>query len=99
MSRLVCFLAGLVVGTAGFYVAHHYHLVRADEGFHLVPKVSSHLGEAYVDIRDFDLADWEDHKLLAAAIIQAGKPELLKDAANQSLLQSLDSVVDVLQGS
>ena len=47
--------------------------------------MSSQLGEAYVDIREFDLADWEEHTSLAAAIVRDDKAYLLKDAANASL--------------
>ena len=99
MSRIFAFLLGIAVGAFAHYAALNYHVVRAEDGFHVIPKISTGIAEAYVDIRQFELADWNEHKTLAAAIVRAEKSTLLKDAASASLQNSLHSVVDVLSGS
>ena len=99
MSRIFIFLMGVVVGAFAHNGALNYHVVRADDGYHLIPKISSGMVETYVDIREFGLTDWNQHKTLAAAIVRADKSGLLEDAATGSLQRSLDSVVDVLNGS
>ena len=99
MKYLSVFVLGIVTGAIGLQVALHYHVVYAEDGMHFVPKISSKLGESYVDIREFDLADWEEHTSLAAAIVRDDKAYLLKDAANTSLRNTLDSAINVLSGS
>lgn len=54
-----------------------FHVVRAEDGFHLIPKMTSDFSEVYVDIRQFDLQDWDNHRSLAVAIVQAEKGYLL----------------------
>ncbi|TWT93076.1 hypothetical protein [Neorhodopirellula pilleata] len=93
MSR---FFFGMLLGAVLMYGAMHYHLVRGDEGFFLVPKVTNQLGEVYVDIRGFTLDDWREHKPLAAAIMKSNRSELLSDAALGGFRQNLHSVVDRL---
>ena len=99
MSRIFVFVLGVGVGVFGHFAALNYHLVRAEDGFHVIPKISSRLTETYVDIRQFDLSDWNEHKTLAAAIVREDKTGLLKDAADTSLQNSLNTVVNVLSGT
>ena len=99
MGRIGSFLFGVVVGAAGLYGALNYHWVRADDGLHVVPKIASGLGEIYIDIREFELSDWHEHKSLAAAIVRAEKTELLNDVATDSLRNSLDSAIQTLSRS
>jgi hypothetical protein len=96
MSRISFFLAGVLVGGAAVFTSLKYHVVRAEDGVHLIPKLSSQFGETYVDIRQFDLSDWDQHPSLAAAIVQADKGHLLKDAAIGRFRQSVDRVLEIL---
>ena len=96
MNRVSSFLFGVLIGAAGLYVAMTYHVVRANDGIHIVPKVSSGLADVYVDIREFDAADWNEHRGLAAALVNAEKDELLKDSAVSSLRQSAHDVLESL---
>ena len=66
-------------------------------GFHTVPKLSSQFSQTYVDIRQFDLADWDEHRTLAVALVRADKGHLLKDAASSSLRRSVDGVLEMLE--
>lgn len=99
MNRVSSFLMGAVIGGALVFGAVKFHLVRASEGFHLVPRLDSGLGDVYVDIRHFSLTDWSNHRALAAAIIRANKDHLLQDSATQSFREGLKSAVDNLTGS
>ena len=90
------FLLGLVVGGAIVFGSLKYHIVRAEDGFHTVPKLSSQFSQTYVDIRRFDLADWDEHRTLAIALVRADKGHLLKDSASSSLRRSVDGVLEML---
>lgn len=93
MKRAKGFLTGVVVGALGMYGAMTYHVVRASDGLHLIPKVHPGLAEVYVDIRSFDAGDWNAHRNLAAALVKADKESLigsasltgLRDAAREAL--------------
>ena len=98
MSRVSSFLLGAVIGGALVFGSVKFHLVRADEGFFLVPRIDPALGDAYVDIRDFSLTDWSNHRALAAAIIRAKKEYLLQDSAATSFRDGLRSAVDNITG-
>jgi len=96
MGRFGSFLFGILVGGGAVYGAMTYHVIYARDGIHLVPKLHAGLGDTYVDVRSFDLGDWQSHKSLAAALIQADKAYLLEDAAKNQLR---DSVEDLLEGA
>ena len=94
-GRIVCFLAGVLVGAATVFTTIKYHVVRAEDGFHLVPKLSANFSEVFVDIRSFGIADWDQHRSLAVALVQADKGYLLKDAASESFRRSVNSALDI----
>jgi len=94
MGRFGSFLLGVVLGGAAVFVGLKYHVVYADNGVHLVPKLYATFDEVYVDIRGFDLADWGEHKALAAALVKADKGELMGEAA---VNQARDLVGGVLE--
>jgi hypothetical protein len=95
MSR---FIYGMITGAALLYVAMHFHVVRGKEGVFLVPKISNNLSDVYVDVRQFNLRDWEDHKPLAAAILKSNRPQLLDDASLGGFRATVSSLVDGLFG-
>lgn len=92
MKRLGTFFLGIVVGALLFYAATSYHLVRAQDGFHFIPKLDSRITEAYVDIRGWGPAEWLQHGELAMAIEKAGRRDLLNSAMNDALNTGLDRV-------
>jgi hypothetical protein len=96
MNRLSSFFTGLIVGAAGLYWAMTFHVVRADDGVHVVPKVSAGLGDAYVDIREFGAEQWSEHRSLAAAIVHAEKDELLKESALSNLRHAAQGALESL---
>ncbi len=94
MSRIGSFLVGMVVGAATLYGSMSFHIVRAEDGHHFVPKVALHFSESYVDIRQFTVADWREHVNLAQAIVKAEKTDLLKDAAQISFQNTFDELFE-----
>lgn len=90
------FLSGMICGAVLLYAAMHYHLVRSDEGFYMVPKLSNNLSNIYVDTREFTLDDWRQRKIVAAAIIENDQAHLLEDASLGSFRTQMRSLVDGL---
>ncbi len=92
MRRVMTFFLGMVVGGGLLYTAEHYHMVRAQDGFHLIPKTESKLAATYVDIRNFSPADWAQHADVAMAITNAKQGQLLENSATQSLQDGLQEL-------
>lgn len=80
ISRLWTFFFGFLLGGIVVYTSLHIHVVRAEDGFHMVPKLQSTLSQTYVDIRGFGIEQWNAHRLLAASITRAGKTQLFRGA-------------------
>lgn len=99
MGRLQSFLFGLVLGGAATFGALQYHVIRAEDGWHLIPKVTPGWQDIYVDIRHFGVEDWDRHRSLAMSLLHADKSDLMKDSATGYLRDSLDSALKVLRGS
>ena len=53
MGRLSTFVFGGIIGAVLVFGSLKYHLVRAPDGLHLIPKLESNLSETYVDVRQF----------------------------------------------
>ena len=66
------------------------------EKLHFVPKIASTLSETYVDIRGFGFQEWNEHRVLAAAIAKAGKPELIQGVAINSLENAIGNTFDAV---
>ena len=81
MNRVNSFLLGMVAGAALLGVAMHYHIVHGKDGLFVVPKVHNNLSDFYVDTRQFALRDWQQHRMLAVAIMQAQREDVLQDSA------------------
>ncbi|NLF72092.1 MAG: hypothetical protein GX575_23925 [Candidatus Anammoximicrobium sp.] len=98
MGRLGTFLFGVMVGAGLVYGSLKYHVLRAHDGWHVVPKVVSSFEDAYVDIRPFGPTDWNEHRTLMAGLIKANKENLIGDTATYNLRNSLRSALDGLAG-
>lgn len=99
MGRLGAFLFGVVVGAGLVFGSLKYHVLRAHDGLHIVPKVAATFEDAYVDIRQFGPSDWNDHRTLAAGLIKANQEDLIGETAAYSLRDSLRSALDGLTGT
>lgn len=96
MNKFSSFLLGVIVGGGLIYGSLKYHLVRADDGFHLVAKSHAEFAGAFVDIRNFSLEDWAEHPALAAALLQADKRHLVNEATSDGVRKTIDNVFDAL---
>jgi hypothetical protein len=96
MGRFSSFLLGIIVGAVAVYGSLRYHVVRAHDGLHLVPKVYSSFGEVYVDIRHFGFSDWNQHRALALALVKAKKEGLIGETSAGYFRQSLQNVLQSL---
>jgi hypothetical protein len=96
MKRLSGFLLGVVVGGGLVYGAQRYHVVRTEQGFEAVPKLSADFTDCYVDLRKFGTSDWSEHKALAAAIVGAKKEHIFHDSAADSVRQKMSGLLDEL---
>jgi hypothetical protein len=94
MKRLMTFLCGMIAGAVLLFGALEYHVIRANDGLHLVPKLDAKLAATYVDIRTFTLADWAQHPELAAALIDDDQHELVEGAASDALHKGLNQFLD-----
>lgn len=94
MKRLSSFFAGVVVGAIGLYLLMTYHVIRASDGIHLVPKLTAKLDQPYYDIRAYSLQDWQQKKPLALAILKANKGEVMKDSSLESFKRSAQGLLD-----
>jgi len=87
------FLMGTLFGAALMVGLFHYYLVRDQEGFHLIRKVTPKLNRPYHDIRNFGAEDWQNHPDLGLSLARANRTSAIgesilkpwKDAATQVL--------------
>ena len=93
MSRLASFFLGVLAGATLLHAAMNYHVIRAGDGFHMVAKQPARLSEAYVDIRDFSVADWPSHPQLASAIVQADKQYLIGGSAAGTVQETVNQLL------
>ena len=98
MGRITTFLFGVIIGGAAVFGSLKYHVVRAEDGVHLVPKTSSSFEEIYVDVREFGPTDWTEHTDLAIAMVKADKEHLIGDTTANSIRQSVHNVLGGLNG-
>jgi hypothetical protein len=81
------------VGAVVLLAARNYHVIRASDGMHLIPKVDETFADTYVDIRHFGLRDWQDHGAVFAAITQADRTDLMETAAHDALNTGLNRLL------
>jgi len=93
MQRISAFLCGVVVGALLCYWTTHYHLVRAQDGFYVVPKTRAGVLDAYVDVRSFGVTDWAEHADLAAALVADNQQQVIQDSAVNALQDTANQLV------
>ena len=98
MRSMFTLLLGVAIGAGGMFVSRTYHVVRADDGFHLVPRLTPEFSDAYVDIRNFDLRAWDAHRPLAVALVKAKQHQFVIQGAGENLHRDARGVLDVLDG-
>jgi hypothetical protein len=86
------FILGFLVGAATLYGALNLHIVRAQDGHHVLRKSTLAARDTYVDIRPFGVNEWKDHLELADAMRKAGKDDLVKGAAESAVRRTLEGL-------
>jgi len=87
MRRMYGVIFGIGIGSLACLGAMNYHVVRAQDGFHLVQKQQARLGQAYVDTRQFNATDWTEHPELVASL-RADNEQGLVNEASPGFLQN-----------
>jgi hypothetical protein len=83
----------MAVGAMLLYGAMHFHVVRANDGFHFIAKTPAHLSEAYVDVRHFTVADWNEHPALATSLVRANKQNLMGGSVVGSIKEEVNQLL------
>jgi len=99
MNRAPSFLFGMITGAGLLYAAMSYHFVRSSEGLLMVPKIAKGLPDTYVDIREFGLPQWQEHRALAAALVNSDRSELISGSSLSHFRESIDNLLDGLFGA
>ena len=94
MSQVSGFALGLLAGVIGLYITMHFSLVRAVDGYYVIPKIAAKIEVPYTDIRNFTLQNWQRRQSLALAILKANKGHLLQDQSLISFRQSTQRTLD-----
>lgn len=86
------FVFGFFTGAAALYGSMSFHVVRAEDGHHLIAKTGLTFRDTYVDIRQFGFAEWKDHVGLADAMHQSKRDDLLKGATQNAIRDTIDGL-------
>lgn len=81
MRRMYGFVFGIGLGALACLGAMNFHVVRAQDGFHLVQKQHARLGQAYVDTRQFNATDWTEYPELVASLRADNEQGLVNEAS------------------
>lgn len=71
---------GVLLGAAAMFIAFKFHVVRTKDDWVFVPKPSASLADAYVDVREWDTAEWTKHTQLVKALVLTGRTDLVRKA-------------------
>ena len=93
MNRFESFLIGLAAGIATLYLVMHFTVVRANDGFHWIPKVSAKLDLPYEDVRDFKSEHWQRRPGLTMSILRARKGYLIDDRTQRQFQQATNQMI------
>ena len=94
MNRLSSFVLGIGAGVVGLYLTMHFTVVRANDGFHFVPKIAAKIEVPYEDVRTFTLAKWQRKQALALSLLRANKGYIMQDQSLLSFKQSSQKMLD-----
>jgi hypothetical protein len=89
MRRFTGFFIGLLLGAGSVFFVYNFHVIRAGEGFLLVPKPQNSLADPYCDIREWKGPEWEKHTTLAGALVAHGRSDLVVAPAASEILRDV----------
>ncbi len=94
MRRLAAVLFGMILGAGAVFTAFRYHVVRADEGYLFVPRERAALADAYVDVRQWDARQWQEHTILAQDLTAHGRGDLIVRSTTEGIFRRLLDKID-----
>ena len=80
MRRLFALAFGALLGAAAMFIAFKFHVVRTKDDWVFVSKPSASLVDAYVDVREWDTAEWTKHAQLIKALVLTGRADLVRQS-------------------
>lgn len=89
MRRLRALLFGIALGGGLVYFGFNFHLVRAQDGWLMVPRTSVALEDACVDVRKWGAADWRKHPALTRDMFKAGYGDKVAASIQDEALNKL----------
>jgi len=92
LGRVITFLLGMAAGVILCFAATNFHVVRAEDGFHLVHKQRARMAEAYVDVREFGVTDWTNHSELALELSAVNKQYVMGDGTTSAVESGLSKL-------
>ena len=76
------------------FVVLKYHIVRATDGFHMVPKSQAKLASVYSDLRTFTVRDWRERQDLLVDITNSNNQELKEQVARSTFMNQVGGTWD-----
>ncbi len=92
MRRLFVLAFGVLLGAAAMFIAFRYHIVRTNDNWVGVRKPQASLADAYVDVREWDSAEWMKHTALVKALVRTGQADLVRTSVTA---RWMDKVFDM----
>lgn len=81
IKKLVIAVFLLALGGVLTYYGLGHHFIKTKEKAVVVPKAQMALAETFVDIRDWEAADFTEHPRVAKALIDNGHAEVIPQQA------------------
>jgi hypothetical protein len=78
MRRLFALAFGVLLGAAAMFIAFRFHVVRTNDNWVFVSKPQASLVDAYIDVREWDSAEWMKHTALVKALVRTGQADLVR---------------------
>jgi len=95
MSHLKLLIIGFLTGSLCSFAVLEFHIVRAEDGFHVVPRSPApSIRLAYSDIRDWSTDNWTEYPELIRALHESDADDLIGRSVVGRVLDSLESTID-----
>lgn len=92
MRRLFAMVFGGMLGAAAMFIAFKFHTIRTKEDWWdltFVPKPQAALIDAYVDVREWNAAEWTKHPDLVKAMIKNGRGDMVRQSVTSNFLENI----------
>lgn len=86
LRGLFLIVLGAALGCGITIVAFRWHVVRADDGWHMIESGTPMPTDCYADVREWSPNEWAEHPQLAAALVTAGKGDLVMRTSAANVL-------------